>query len=555
MLGGTRINIMALVQAPSATGSAPQNDACWIRLGYLLTAGLFVFRLWYITSGVIGLSKDEAYQWLWSKHLALSYYSKPPAIAWLQFAGTSLWGDTPLGVRFFSPVIGAILSLILLRFVARTVGARPAFLLLLIISFVPLMDAGSVLMTIDPPLVLCWTLGMVAGWRAVQPEGGTKDWLLVGMAMGLGFLSKYSAVYQIVCWALFFGFRAPARIHFKRPGPYLALLVFAICTVPVILWNSQHGWITVQHVAKNAGMTSKWKPTFRYLVEFVLLEFGLLNPVFFLGALWAMAAFWKHRRENALGLFFFCMGTPVFLGHLAFSLHSRVLANWIAPAVLPMFCLMVTYWNERWQSGARAVRGWLCAGLLLGLVAVPIMHDGDIIGILAGRCLPGDMDPQRRVKAWKETAEVVERARQRLLQEGKPAFVICDHYGLTGLFSFYLPEARRAALSGQPLVYCCTSSLPENQFYFWPEYRYRDHRRGENAIYVTEPDAYQLEKGWLWKWLNGKPVQYRNVPPPIAVPGQLQEEFESVTDLGLQEIKLGDRILRRVQLFECRNLR
>jgi hypothetical protein len=105
------------------------------------------------------------------------------------------------------------------------------------------------------------------------------------------------------------------------------------------------------------------------------------------------------------------------------------------------------------------------------------------------------------------------------------------------------------------LVYCCTSSLPENQFYFWPEYRYRDHRRGENAIYVTEPDAYQLEKGWLWKWLNGKPVQYRNVPPPIAVPGQLQEEFESVTDLGLQEIKLGDRILRRVQLFECRNLR
>ena len=26
-------------------------------------------------------SEDEAYQWLWSKHLALSYYSKPPMIA------------------------------------------------------------------------------------------------------------------------------------------------------------------------------------------------------------------------------------------------------------------------------------------------------------------------------------------------------------------------------------------------------------------------------------------------------------------------------------------
>jgi len=50
-------------------------------------------------------------------------------------------------------------------------------------------------------------------------------------------------------------------------------------------------------------------------------------------------------------------------------------------------------------------------------------------------------------------------------------------------------------------------------------------------------------------------VQYAEVPLPTGAPPLLSEEFESVTDLGVQEVKLRDRVFRRVQLFECRNLR
>src|SRR5208337_1662718 len=83
-------------------------DQHWLRLGYLWLAALLMVRLAYIAIATIQLSRDEAYQWLWSKHLALSYYSKPPLIAYTQFLGTTLWGDNEFGVRFFSPVIAAI---------------------------------------------------------------------------------------------------------------------------------------------------------------------------------------------------------------------------------------------------------------------------------------------------------------------------------------------------------------------------------------------------------------------------------------------------------------
>jgi 4-amino-4-deoxy-L-arabinose transferase-like glycosyltransferase/membrane-associated phospholipid phosphatase len=528
-------------------------DQQWLRLSYILIFVMLIARWLYVASGAIQLSQDEAYQWIWSKHLALSYYSKPPGIAFIQFIGTHIFGDSEFGVRFLSPLFAAILSIMVLRFFAREVNARAAFWLLLVVTAVPLLGIGAILMTIDSPLVLCWMWALVAGWRAAQPGGKTRDWLVVGLATGLAFLCKYSALYQIICFGIFFALWPPARIHLRKPGPWLALPVFAICTLPVIIWNSQHNWITVAHVAGNAGLHGQWHPTLRYLWDFIFQEFALLNPIFFIGAIWAMIGCWKFRRERPLWLYFFCMSAPVFLGHLAYSLHSRILPNWIAPALPPMFCLMAVYWDERLRDGSRLVKPFLAIGLVLGFFAVAIMYDSNLAGKITGRLLPGEKDPQRRVRAWQQDAAFAENAREKLAAEGKPAFIITSHYGIAGLFSFYLPDAK-AALKSEPLVYPIDADQPQNQFYFWPEYDYRANRKGQNAIYISEIDLYVLEKDWFWKWLAGEQLNH-TTPPPTSLPPRIAQEFESVTDLGERDIKIGDRVFHRIHLWACYNLK
>jgi 4-amino-4-deoxy-L-arabinose transferase-like glycosyltransferase/membrane-associated phospholipid phosphatase len=536
---------------PSTLNPQPSTfDAQWFRLGYLVIFALLIGRWIYIASGTIDLEKDEAYQWLWSKHLALSYYSKPMGIALLHFLGTSLWGDTAFGIRFFPPLFAAILSVMVLRFFAREVSARAGFWLLLIVTATPLLGIGTILMTIDPPLVLCWTWAMIAGWRATQPDGQIRHWLVVGLAMGLGFLCKYTAVCQIACWVIFFALWPAARAHLRRPGPWLALLIFLVCTTPVIIWNAQHGWITVHHVAGNAGLDKRWQPTLRYFWDFLFAEAGLLNPIFFAGALWAMLAFWKQRHKHPLWLYFFCMGAPLFLGYWLYAFHSRILPNWIAPAILPMFCLMVVYWDER----RRVAKPFLAIGLALGFFAVAILFQSNLIGKITGQSLPGEKDPLRRVRAWQPTTALVEAQREKLEAEGRPAFIIADHYGMTGEFTFYLPQAK-AALPSEPLVYCADSDEPENQFYFWPDYNYRAGRKGQNAIFATEIDPYRLEPGWPWKWLTHQAVGYAKVPPPRTLPKRIAQEFESFTDLGDFEIKYDYRVFRRLHLWACYNLR
>ncbi|HZI33853.1 MAG TPA: glycosyltransferase family 39 protein, partial [Candidatus Binatia bacterium] len=312
------------------------NSQKWLLWGYILLGVLLIWRLIYIASGLIELSPDEALYWLQSKHLALSYYSKPPLTALTMWLGTTLFGNNDFGVRFFSPVISAVLGLVCLRFCARELNARLGFALVLITSATPLLQVGSNLMTIDPLSVLFWTLATLVGWRAIQPDGKTVNWVWVGVWMGFGFLSKYTALFQWLCWAVLFVIWRPARIHLRRPGPYLALLVNLILALPVLIWNAQHDWVTVTHVGGRADFGDISHFTTRYFFEFVGAEAGLLNPVFFLGMVWAGIAFWRTKPRDLRMVYFFCMAIPLVFAYTLQSFHARVLPNWIVPAILPL---------------------------------------------------------------------------------------------------------------------------------------------------------------------------------------------------------------------------
>ncbi len=526
-----------------------KSEMGWLHLGYLLIFVALIGRWIYEGSGIINLSGDEAYQWIWSKHLALSYYSKPLGIALLQKLGTLVGGETEFGVRFCSPLLAAILGIIVLRFLARETSPRTAFFALVATFAVPLLCAGSVLMTIDPPLVLCWMWAAIAGWRAVSEKGTTRDWFIVGLATGLGFLCKYTAGLQIICWVIFFTLSKTARPHLKRPGPWLALIIFLICTLPVIIWNAQNHWITLTHVAGNAQLDKPWHPTLKFFVEFFGAQAGLLNPVFFFAMLWASFAFWKRRVEKPVQLFFACMGVPLFYGYWLYSLHSRVQPNWPAAAIPPLFCLAILYWHEC----QRVAKMLLTAGLIVGIPAVALLHSTSLTKAFLGEKLPGDVDIAHRSYGWRETARTIETERKNF---GTNSFILADDYQATGLYTFYSPAARAAVSTSTPLVYCLRDGAPTSQFYFWDDYDYQKHRRGQNAIYVQHLEYYKLEHGWVWKWLNHEPVGFRDLPPPEKTPKVLTDQFQSVTNLGIREIKISDgRVFHRVQIYGCYGLK
>jgi membrane-associated phospholipid phosphatase len=120
-------------------------DDHWLRLGCLLIALTTIGRLAYLASNVTELSPDEALIWLRSKHLAHLDLGVAPLVVLLQWLGTTLWGNTAFGVRFFSPVLSSIMSFSMLRLFGNAVNARAGVFLVLIMTATPLLAAGSIL--------------------------------------------------------------------------------------------------------------------------------------------------------------------------------------------------------------------------------------------------------------------------------------------------------------------------------------------------------------------------------------------------------------------------
>src|SRR5439155_9394384 len=132
--------------------------------------------------------------------------------------------------------------------------------------------------------------------------------------------------------------------HLRRPGFYCAMLVSLLLFLPVLVGNVQHGYAMFGLAVNGSGPDQPWHPTLRHLGDFLGLPAVLLNPIFSIGAVWAALTFWRRDKNNPRLIYFFSMGVPVFLVYLLLSWHDKLPPTWIAPAILPLSCLMMIFW-------------------------------------------------------------------------------------------------------------------------------------------------------------------------------------------------------------------
>src|SRR6478609_12217083 len=94
------------------------------------------------------LTFDEAYYWMWSKHLAGGYYDHPPMVAFVIRLGTLIAGDTALGVRLVSILLALPMSWAVYEATAILFGSRRAAATSAILLNVTLMAAvGTMIVT------------------------------------------------------------------------------------------------------------------------------------------------------------------------------------------------------------------------------------------------------------------------------------------------------------------------------------------------------------------------------------------------------------------------
>jgi 4-amino-4-deoxy-L-arabinose transferase-like glycosyltransferase len=378
-----------------------------------------------VFAAILPLSADEAYYWLWSRHLALGYYDHPPAIAWLIAAGTGLLGSTPLGVRLSGivlslPVTWLVWDSARLLLKDRNLAALAAlFFNLTLMTSVEMLAATPDMPSVVTAALMFWAL------VKVRETGRPNWWIVVGVAAGLGLLSKLSVLFVGLGTLLWLVTDRDQRRWLATPWPWGAALLALLLYAPALWWQSQHQWETFAFQfarLDSGGLTG------RYLGEFLAAQVGLATPLIFV---LMVAGLWTGRKP----------GTPLFLPailvatamayFLIHALHARVQGNWpcfvypmLSVLAAAVFCTAARARCWRWVSlGAAPMAGLMLAALYLqaGWGVVPLRHDP------VARTLGRDFQPAARMAAT-------------LVEAGLARAVVTTDYETTAWLRFNQPQ-------------------------------------------------------------------------------------------------------------------
>lgn len=351
-------------------------------------------------AAVLGLSVDESYTVSISRQFALSYFDHPPAHVWLVHGWSQLFGgEASWVVRLPFVLLFAGSSWLMYRLAASIAGERAGFWAVLALNLAPLFTVGTASWVLpDGPMVF---FSLLAVWLMTQAVASSDRnillWLAVGACAGLALLSKYLAVFPIAGMGVFLLTTRHRRL-LATPGPWLALLGVGLLFTPVLLWNAEHGWVSLMFQG-GRGLPTKLSLT-RCLLAF-LGQIAYLLPWTAVGLLMALVqALKRGPREDARWLFA-CLATGPVAFFLLAGLWTAVLPHWPAIGWLFAFPLLGEGLAQLEARGVRVARRATATGVVL-LTLLAVAGSQAVSGWM-GRVFAGfsEHDPTLEVFDWR----------------------------------------------------------------------------------------------------------------------------------------------------------
>ena len=470
---------------PPAAGGGSSRWPIWLILVLLLMTAIRVAVLLFSPAD---LSGDEAQYWDWSRHPDWCYFSKGPMVAWIIWVGRLLLGETVLAVRLPAVALSAACSVGLYLLGRRLYNGRIGEWAAILFQVTPIFAIYGIGMTIDPPLLLCWILALLFFHRALERDTW-GDWIATGVAVGAGLLSKYTMAFFYPCALAVLVLVRANRRRLASGGLWVAVAISLAMLVPLLIWNSQHGWVNFQH---NAGHT-RWQKGLVFTpakcLEFIAGQLAVITPVLAIMAVWAIV---RRRRDDPFS-FWFC--APILAFFLLKSLQGEVYANWPDIAYLTSLPVFVAYFIERYrQSNIHARRltrtAVVVAVAATGVVMAMLLFFGQAVLLLDRVGLPHEWNPHHKLAGWMgwpTVGRTVDELREELARkdDGR-CFVVAERRLVTARLAFYTPS--------HPAIFQMPSDKGiASQYHLWRNY---DHLLHWDAVcmfgegdpdYVADP--------------------------------------------------------------------
>jgi 4-amino-4-deoxy-L-arabinose transferase-like glycosyltransferase len=294
---------------------------------------------------------------------------------------------------------------------------------------------SSRIISTDVPLLFFWAVALLAYVKLLQ-GGGPRWGALLGVALGLGLLSKYAMIYFAVGAAIAALIDRDARTLLRSPTLWLAIAIAIALVLPNAIWNARNGFVTLQEIGHNVQGDRGAVFSLRRGLEFVASQFAVFGPVVFsvLMLVLVRAARPEITRADRLML---CFSIPILGLIAATAFVTRANANWAAPAFISANVLVtaVLVRQGAWR--------WLALSIAIGIaaqVALPVADANARRISIPGLPKP---DVYANTMGWRALGEAVEKAAR---QTGART-IAAQHRNEIASLLYYQRDSGRAVLS------------------------------------------------------------------------------------------------------------
>ena len=222
-----------------------------LKIPLAFAAAKLLFHLLTNTGSSFGFHRDELLYLALGRHPDWGFWSNPPLIGFISFVNQAVLGDGLFATRLVSALFGSGV-VFLTCLMARNLGGKNfAQALAGVASLSSLAYLRSAHMF--QPVIIDIFFWALATWLLLRYlRSKNQRWLLgLGLALGLGFLNKYSVGFLIAGMAI--GLLAtPERRLFLKKQTWVAAGLALLVVLPNLWWQWQHNFPVVSHMTNLA---------------------------------------------------------------------------------------------------------------------------------------------------------------------------------------------------------------------------------------------------------------------------------------------------------------
>lgn len=410
-------------------------------LAILVAIAAAKLLLHLLTNGQYGFHRDELATLDDARYLDWGYVAYPPFTPFVGRLALTLFGPSLTGVRFFA-ALSLSLCVVLAALMARELGGGRAAQVVtaLGVAISPIVLAASALFQYVAFDFLWWVV-IACGLIRLSNSDDSRWWLVIGAAIGMGVLTKYTiglcvlGVVAGVCVA------RPADLRSKWLWAGVALSV--LVASPNLIWQARHDFISAEFLRSIHERDVRIGRTAGFLADqFKIAANPVTAPLWMVGAL-ALLLGWRRSRERLLACYVIVPFVLLIVlegrGYYAGPLYPLLLA--VGAVKVEAF---IRGFGMAARRGLRALQWALFAvGASVALIVLPMAP----VGSAWWRFALAQNDDLAEEIGWPELAQTVAALYSSLpADERARTGILASNYGEAGAVNLYgpplgLPEA------------------------------------------------------------------------------------------------------------------